>query len=363
MTRLLVACFGFPLPICQVEPSKLPGSIIHLGHRFEHGGEKIVVQELTYYPKGSETTAETVRAALRSRMRQVEAELHHSSTYERVVSNLQTLPTEMGQQLQRMINAIGREAIRLAFREWTENTPKPDLEPVSATMPPPSPRPTPVPVPDPAPDRSEAETRSLSSLRPALIGTAYNPRNQPRRLSKKEQSAQAALHAWETQLQSIGAQVRRVRQNQHQSPYQLHLKTQVPIHQIEALETGRIDRLPEDIYIRGFLRRIGDALNMDGVALAASLPPVDPVKAILPTWYHPSGTAGAHLRPVHLYVGYAALLAGGFTWLMHQSVLQSPTNSVPPPAQAPTSPQRHSTHRAEVAPPIAAVSAPERLLC
>ncbi len=319
-----------------------------------------MVQELVYYPKGSETTAETVRAELRSRMRQVEAELHHSSTYERVVSNLQTLPTEMGQQLQRMINAIGREAIRLAFREWADETPKLNLEPASAPTPPPPPRPTPATVPD----RPEAETRSTAaSLRPALIGTAYNSRNQPRRLSKKEQAAQAALHAWETQLQSIGAQVRQVRQAQHQSPYQLHLKTQVPIYQIEALETGRIDRLPEDIYIRGFLRRIGDALNMDGVALAASLPPVDPVKAILPTWYHPSAPSGAHLRPVHLYVGYAALLAGGFTWLMHQSVLQDPARSVPSSTQAPVSPQRHSLHRAELTPLIAAVSAPERLLC
>ena len=319
-----------------------------------------MVQELIHYPKAAETAAETLGTELRSLMRQVEVELHHSPTYERVVSNLQTLPTEMGQQLQRMINAIGREAIRLAFRQRDGETPKARSVTNVAPTPPPPPAPTPV---------REDTPPTPPSLRSALVGTGYQPpRQQPRRLSKKELTAQAALQAWEAQLQALGAEVRRVRQSKHQSPYQLHLKTQVPLHQIEALETGQVGRLPEDVYIRGFLRRIGDALELDGVALAASLPPVDPVKAILPTWYHPNAASGSgsHLRPIHLYVGYAALLAGGFTWLTHQSALQEPTRSAPPtiapPAQSPTNSQRHSTRLSGSATAIAAVSAPERLL-
>ena len=322
-----------------------------------------MVQELIYYPKGSETMAETLGAELRSLMHQVEAELHHSPTYERVVSNLQTLPTEMGQQLQRMINAIGREAIRLSFRQCAEETPKANLEKSSVAAPPPPP-PSPTPV---APQTAESPARStLPSLRSSLVGTGYNHSPQkPRRLSKKELAAQAALQEWEAQLKALGAEVRRVRQSKDQSPYQLHLKTQVPIHQIEALETGQVDRLPEDIYVRGFLRRIGDALDLDGVSFAASLPSVDPVKAILPTWYHPNASSGSHLRPVHLYVGYAALLAGGFTWLMHQSVIQDPARQSPtiaPPAQAPVNAQRQSTRLSSPAMTIAAVSAPERLI-
>ncbi|HEY9906789.1 MAG TPA: hypothetical protein V6D18_04185, partial [Thermosynechococcaceae cyanobacterium] len=109
----------------------------------------------------------------------------------------------------------------------------------------------------------------------------------------------------------------------------------------------------------GFLRRLGCALNLDGIALAASLPPLDPVQAILPTWYHPEMSLNTGLRPLHLYVGYAALLAGGFTWLAYQSDLREPPKpsaapSIAPPAQVP------ATNRAQSAVLAASVSSPEQ---
>lgn len=358
-----------------------------------------MVQELTYYSNVSEIMAEasgTTEASgteLRSLMRQVEVELHHSSTYERVVSNLQTLPTEMGQQLHRMMNAIGREAIRLAFRQWAAasseaqsdrsseasselrsepSSPSSPSSKVSFAAPPPPPPPSASPVAVAAghtvhDQTLQDKTRSaLKSPAPSASGTRTQSRSaRSRRLSKKELAAQAAIQKWEAQLRQLGAEVRRVRQSKAQSPYQLHLKTQVPLHQIEALEAGQLDRLPEDIYIRGFLRRLGDALDLDGTALAASLPQVDPVQAILPTWYHPPTPTGGHLRPIHLYVGYAALLAGGFTWLTSQSVLKEPTSPAPTivsPTQVQGA-QRQSTHlSAPASQRISAISPPERQL-
>ena len=330
-----------------------------------------MVQELAYCSNVSEIMAEAAGTELRSLMRQVEVELHHSPTYGRVLSSLNTLPTEMGQQLQRMMNAIGREAIRLAFRQGAGASSDPSSKTNSevsspASAPPPPPPPSPFPIAVQPVQAVEAKPRSTPrSPAPSSIGTASHSRqSQPRRLSKKELAAQAALQTWETQLRQLGAEVRRVRQSKAQSPYQLHLKTQVPLHQIEALETGQVDRLPEDIYIRGFLRRLGDALDLDGTALAASLPPVDPVQAILPTWYHPSASTGGQLRPIHLYVGYAALLAGGFTWLTHQSVVKEPANPAPTiaPAQVQGSQRQSSRLSAPTTLMARAISVPERQL-
>jgi hypothetical protein len=77
-------------------------------------------------------------------------------------------------------------------------------------------------------------------------------------------------------------------------------------------------RLPEDIYVRGFIRQIGDALDLNGAAIANLIPLIDTVMNPVPSWYHeqPSGD----LHHLHLYVGYTALIAGtmGSLVLMNQ---------------------------------------------
>lgn len=338
-----------------------------------------MVQELTYYLSVSGEAAEVSSEGLRTILGQVEADLYRSATYGQVVSSLQGLPTEVSRQVQRMVQAVGREAIRLAFRRLvkkrytgtlqTEEAPEaqlaqPALNPEAVQA---APHPS---APCASPERmavnpvnpSEADrvggpvTATIAPPEPAVekaialpvmvkpaIATKESRLRRQRKPTRKELAAQAAIQTWENRLREIGQEIQQVRQTRAMSLYQLHARTQIPLYQLEALEGGQVDRLPEDVYIRGFLRRIGDALCLDSAAVVNSLPtPVDPAKAVLPSWYHPqvkTGGAALQLRPVHLYLGYAALLAGGLTWISQQSAprdANTSTQYLPPPTTAPS---------------------------
>jgi cytoskeletal protein RodZ len=160
--------------------------------------------------------------------------------------------------------------------------------------------------------------------------------NPQKKLTKKELARQAVVQAREACLQELGQAIRQVRQEKSWSPYHLHIKTQIPLHQLEALEAGRMDRLPEDIYLRGFIRQIGNALGLDGHQMAASLPAIDTATAVLPSWQQPKPQSGLRLSSTHAYLGYAALMAGGIAWVSHQSLPQA--SSVAPPSPATVAP-------------------------
>lgn len=53
---------------------------------------------------------------------------------------------------------------------------------------------------------------------------------------------------------------------------------------MEAIENGNWELLPEDVFVRGFIRLMGNALGFNGTALAASLPAPEPTKSVLPSW-------------------------------------------------------------------------------
>jgi hypothetical protein len=321
-------------------------------------------------------------------MEQVEAELHRSNLHSKVSANLQSLPDEISQQMQQMVNAIGREAIRLAFRRMMRQkivkaTPtiaeplangvqKPERASLHLVPPPPPANPNPAianPVPLPNSAHAIAPQANLAAKKvpPAPRSHYHLPQ---KRLTKKERLAQVSLQAWQESLQALGQEIRQLRQAKFLSPQQLHFRTQIPLHQLEALETGQIERLPEDVYIRGFLRRIEQALELEDDRLSHALPLLDPVKAILPTWSCAPLQTGVQLSPIHLYLGYAAILAGGFTWITQQSTLPqatlpSPTPPVDAPSQRPANPiqENNAAKKSEVKvkpPTPAAIAPPER---
>jgi cytoskeleton protein RodZ len=176
------------------------------------------------------------------------------------------------------------------------------------------------------------------------ISTTLNAFGKPnKKLTKAERAAQVMEQERQERLRHIGQELRQARLQRSLTLRQLHSRTLVPLHQIEALETGRVEELPEDVYLRGFIRRIGHALSLDGIALAASLPNPDPVKSVVPSWYHSNSAkaflpGGYNLTPVHLYFGYAALVAGAVGGLACMSQKSSagepieldPTLSHPP---------------------------------
>lgn len=247
-------------------------------------------------------TLKTAEAGLSSVVDCIETELYSSDVYCQAVAVLQEMLGEAAKatQAQTLIKAIISETLELAYKHFVQQP------------------------------QSAAVARETTKSQPMKLF----------RKSKKPTPAELAA-SWAKQrqehLRQLGAQLRQARLSQSVSLEELHNFTRVPLHAIQALENGCIEQLPEDVYVRGFIRRIGNALGLQGERLAASLPA--PVESVVPSWYHPESFSDFYLRPVYLYIGYAALMAGamgGLHWLStHQTSAKpevSPIQTIPSPA-------------------------------
>lgn len=342
----------------------------------------MLAHESTYYVGVPGGNAEMSLSGLRAILGQVETELYQSEIYGQMLSSIKTLPEDLTRQVQCMVRAVGREAIRLALRKLVRKKPlgivpssgqglssstlsvaAPKLQQPPAP-PPPNASLNEVVMTPPARDRplTTALVAPLDSPPTHLLNgrvTVYPPAPMPttkqlrtnlsKKSSKKELAAQSALQARETCLRELGQMIRQVRQEKAWSPYHLHMKTQIPVHQLEALEMGRIDRLPEDIYLRGFIRQVGNTLGLDGNHMAASLPASETATAIVPSWQQPKMHAGLRLSSMHVYIGYAALMAGGIAWVSQQAAPPQVNSApMPPPVtvERPTAPTQPTTAKA-----------------
>jgi cytoskeleton protein RodZ len=70
------------------------------------------------------------------------------------------------------------------------------------------------------------------------------------------------------QLAEIGAYLQQVRLEQNKSLDEIATRTFIPMRLLKAIEQGQSGTLPEAVFVRGFIRRFGEALNLDGTAIA-----------------------------------------------------------------------------------------------
>ncbi|GAB1545453.1 hypothetical protein NUACC21_81290 [Scytonema sp. NUACC21] len=276
---------------------------------------------------------------LRSLLDEIETELHQSKVYRRALTAIENMLGSSAEQAQDLFKAVGREAIGLAFRQFVQHSEKAEEKEekqqenhqpedknieVLATLS------EEAEVVDFTPcltdvrvhpkETVETTVQAEVSSKPEIVQTSESHPKQkkqgrwfrnrkPTKAELAEQKAQQRIDS----LRQVGQQLRQIRESQHLSLNQLHVYTHVPIHQMQAIEEGNWEALPEDVYVRGFIRVMGNALGLDGTNLAASLPIPEPTKLVLPTSYQSqfqSGGLGLGIKPVHLYVGYAALVAG-----------------------------------------------------
>ena len=109
-------------------------------------------------------------------------------------------------------------------------------------------------------------------------------------------------------LAEIGAQFKRVREDKDLSIPHLTATTLISERYLRAIEDGQMESLPEPVYVRGFIRKYGDALGV------GDLSEDFPLTSILPEqkW---AGSAAAELRPLHLYALYVGVIAGAVSLL------------------------------------------------
>lgn len=261
---------------------------------------------------------ESSQEILRNLLGQIEGELYRSEVYNRAITTLQPQNPQTGQTSQVILKAFAREAIGIALKtliQYRTSTQK--ASPTPASLPP--------------------------GYKPFFFGSSNS---QTWKLKPKEVTEQKTATARTERLRQIGQELRTRRQAKFLSLQQLHQHTLVPLSHLEALENGQIESLPEDIYVRGFVRRLGDTLGLNGTQLAASIPTPDPVKSVVPSWQQIQPSTGVQLRTAHLYFGYVALMAGAVSGL---SLLSSNPNSHTPPqpesADKSLKPFSQSSHR------------------
>ena len=73
------------------------------------------------------------------------------------------------------------------------------------------------------------------------------------------------------QLQEIGTYLKQQRLDKSLTLDEIAASTMIRAHLLKALEETNSEELPELIYVKGFVRRYGEVLGLDGKALAARL--------------------------------------------------------------------------------------------
>jgi cytoskeleton protein RodZ len=318
-------------------------------------------------------TIEISQDELRSLLDEIETELHHSKVYRRALTMMQQLGSS-AEQAQSLFQAIGREAIGLAFRQFVQHSQKIEDEKkqlennnqtdnnnieIVATLS------EEAEVVDYTPYLTDVRSHQKEHVEtivqdvPSKLEVMQTVETQPvkkkqnawfgnRKPTKAELAEQKAQQRIES-LRQVGQKLKQVRELQGLSLNQLHVYTHVPIHQMVAIEEGNWDGLAEDVYVRGFIRVMGNALGLDGINLAASLPVPEPTKLVLPTSYQSqfqSSNLGFGIKPVHLYVGYAALVAGSLGGLSIMSQ-QANANATIETSEASTSSEVQQSLRDE----------------
>jgi hypothetical protein len=299
------------------------------------------------------TTVEVSPEGLRSLVRQIEAELYCSEVYNIALKSLQKMLGQAASKAEIVIKAVGREAIQLSLKQIARQETA-IISTMSA-----SPNHSISVTAIPADDQdiytpTEVQTVVVSPLglvagyqapdltveSPEQTSTIsesdHIPKTKTKTKTKTPNQAEINHQIHEKQkiyLQEIGVELRTARESYNLSLQQMHYFTLVPLHHLEALEQGKLDALPEDIYIRGFIYRVANALGLEGGKLASSFPCLE----FNQPWRKSNSKVDIdsefYLNSVHLYLGYAAILAGsmgGVAWLSQQSV---PDVTLPPDIQ------------------------------
>jgi hypothetical protein len=281
------------------------------------------------------TPIEISQEELRSLLGEIEAELHRSKVYRRALASLQNLLGSSAEQAKMLFKAVSREAIGLAFQQLAthrpqgvDSNPQTDVTSTSSDIEQEDSQNlsqrlnsvkshTLETVADTSKENLASQTnksgdlaKKIESKFPAALMKRFNRNKQT---SNTEQNKLTIAQEYAISLRQIGQQLQQARESRGLSLMQLQAYTLIPIHHMEALENGNLDLLPEDVFIRGFIRITGNALGLNGTALAATLTKPETVKSDLPSWCQAkkaSRVSGLEIRPMHLYVGYTALVAG-----------------------------------------------------
>ena len=140
-------------------------------------------------------------------------------------------------------------------------------------------------------------------------------------------------------IQSLGERIKRTRRKKKISLVKMEGLTKIRSRYIEALEKGEYEKLPGDIYIRGFLRKIARVLHMDEARLIGlyltetqgkdrKKTPLDIMKGL--------PQARFIITPKWIFVFFTILsvfIIGGYIWYQISGFAAAPTLNIDKPAK------------------------------
>ncbi|MEN9224459.1 MAG: DUF4115 domain-containing protein [Thermostichus sp. HHBFW_bins_43] len=122
-------------------------------------------------------------------------------------------------------------------------------------------------------------------------------------------------------LEALGSLLRQTREARGLTLIEVANDTFIRTQYLQALEQADLSRLPEPVYVQGFLKRYADYLGLDGETLSRRALPLLSTKT--PHAPAPLATAGDRstfaLRPLHLWAAYVVLIVlavGGLSALL-----------------------------------------------
>ncbi|NJO41972.1 MAG: helix-turn-helix domain-containing protein [Cyanobacteria bacterium CRU_2_1] len=135
-------------------------------------------------------------------------------------------------------------------------------------------------------------------------------------------------------LTEIGAYLRQVREDYSWTLDDVASRTMIQARLLRAIEEGRLDQLPEPVYVQGFIKLYADALGLNGSAFADAFPTGRQIQMSHSSW---KDSPAAQLRPLHLYLAYIALIMASVSLLSYvvgrspvdSSIANSPINPQP----------------------------------
>jgi cytoskeleton protein RodZ len=230
------------------------------------------------------TTAALSTESVQTFLQQIETQLLSSDAYQQLVTALQNKLGGIAEEFQSLVTALGREAIQYTIHQLMG----------AAQI--------------AAPEESLESAIDSSYHQDVIVESVVEPMG-------RSQS-----------LLQLGQKIKQGRKARGLTLQELHHQTYVPLHHLKSLELGELDKLPEDVFLRGFVRQIGKAL--ENSSLVDFIPSPEPIKQPAPSWKQKARFQPvAQISPVHLYVGYAALMAGavgGLTWISQPAQPDAP---------------------------------------
>ncbi|GAB4294208.1 MAG: hypothetical protein Fur0025_30760 [Oscillatoriaceae cyanobacterium] len=237
------------------------------------------------------STAVISESSLAELTREIESELYRSQAYVAAVAAFKDSIATAADNAQMLVKAVAKTAIKLA------------LEKVAAIA--------------PSSLKGDVGLAAVAKTDEGGKGKFLGFGQLPLPKQPTQNRAEAAADRWRLAAIALGQQLREARVARGMSLSQLQMQTMIPLHHLKALENGCADELPEDVFTRNFIRRVGNALGLDGAAMAAQLPaPVAPPE-VVPVWQRRNSPSVSSFGNMPMYLGYTALMAGAIAGLGH----------------------------------------------